>query len=196
VGRVIGKEIGGFLSKCIPNHYQYKSGSMRVVKRNGIKLKLDINQLIDWGVYFGLKDKSIKALFSLVEDEDKIVDIGGGIGHVALSLSRLTGSSGFVHTFEPDEINYRKLKTNVSLNSFENLHINKVGVARQNKEAYIRVRTENNRGENQVAEVGAKENKISLVSLDSFLEFKPDLIKIDVEGYETEVIGGGYYNKI
>lgn len=41
---------------------------------------------------------------------------------------------------------------------------------------------------NQVAEVGAKENKISLVSLDSFLESKSDLIKIDLEGYEMKVI--------
>lgn len=80
----------------------------------------------DWSVYFGLKDKSIEALFSLVGNEDKIVDIGGNIGRVALNFSRLKDSSGIVHTFEPDKINYRKLKTNVSLNSFENLHINKV----------------------------------------------------------------------
>ena len=66
-----------------------------------------------------------------------------------------------------------------------------MGVAGQNRVAYIRVREENNRGMNQVDEVGDEENKISLISLDSFLEFKPDLIKIDVEGYEVEVINGG-----
>ena len=115
VGKVMGKEIGYFLSKCIPNHYQYELGSVRIVKRNGINFKLDISQLIDWFVYFGLKDKSLEALFNMVEDGDKIVDIGGNIGYVALNVSRLTGSSGIVHTFEPDEINYLKLRENMSL---------------------------------------------------------------------------------
>ena len=44
------------LARLPLNHYQYPVGSIREVERLGLKLTLDLSDLVDWAIFFGLGD--------------------------------------------------------------------------------------------------------------------------------------------
>ena len=59
------------------------------------------------------KDKTeIKLLQKIVKKGDIILDIGANIGFYSLILSELVGENGRVYCFEPETINFNKLKRN------------------------------------------------------------------------------------
>lgn len=58
-----GKDPSHFISKLCPNNYQYKLGTIRKFKHNGVVLEVDIYDYVGHYLYFGFKDKAHKALY-------------------------------------------------------------------------------------------------------------------------------------
>ena len=84
----IGKEFGKAITKFPPNHYQYKTGTIRRVERDGIQYELDLSDLVDWYIYFGFKEPSRMILYKLVKDGSIIMDIGANVGVWSYWLSK------------------------------------------------------------------------------------------------------------
>lgn len=191
-----GAAFGSFFFKIPPNPYQYPKNSYRKVLRNGISLFLDISDVVDWSIYFDFEDKTFQEIERLTKKGDTIIDIGANIGYVSLLCSQKTKANGKIYGFEPDRYNRDKFKKNSSLNTDLAVEIVPMAVGAKRGWVSMDVRKSHNRGMNQVIEnLDRQSTSVELITLDEFVTSKSitkvDLIKIDVEGYEMDVLKGG-----
>lgn len=192
-----GKTYGSFVTKLPPNHYQYREGSFRKVKRKGVNFSLDISDIMAWYIFYGFKEEAKERLYSLVNKSDIVIDVGANIGETTLNFAKLVGSNGVVYSFEPDPINYKTLEYNLSLNHFRNITLNKLGLGNQNGTYKIQTFDNNNKGMNRIinnTSPAKNYRQIIVTTLNEYVKSnnikKVDLIKIDVEGFELNVLKG------
>lgn len=187
-----GKKWDSLVARIPPNYYQYKPGSIRSVTRDGFHLELDLSEYMQWLIFFGVVTEPRNSLYNLVKPGMTVLDIGANIGETALQFSRLTGDNGTVLAFEPFPATYGKLLHHISINACKNVHAFHVALSNK-KGSLMMSSTPGNSGGNRIdAQSGTV--TVESVTLDGFLEsqpeFKPDLIKIDVEGFEMHVLSG------
>ncbi|MGC4022148.1 MAG: FkbM family methyltransferase [Cyclobacteriaceae bacterium] len=190
------KSYNDLICKLVPNAYQYKPGSKRLVERNGIKLNVDISDYIGHYIYFGFEDESFNQLLSLCRQDSVVLDIGTNIGWVALNLAA-KASDGKVIGFEPDPFNYSIAINNLRINQRSNLQVFPIGLGSENSKLNLEIRTPSNRGGNRIAPPNSQSasfSEVEIKKLDNFLDDQKidrvDLIKIDVEGFELKVLKG------
>lgn len=193
---IIRNLILGLSEKLVPNNYQYASKSMRGFSYNGAVMEVDIHDYVGHYLYFGFEDKGHDALMNLVKKNFVILDIGTNIGSTLLQFANKIGPEGKVYGFEPDSENYANCMYNIGLNNFKNVSVDNIGLGSASGEFLLSIDCESNRGGNRiVANPNASAKKIKVDTLDSWVEKnnikKCDLIKIDVEGYEMNVLEGG-----
>ncbi len=194
--KVQGKEATNFLAKLVPSNYQYKKNSIRKFKYKGINLELDIHDYVSHYLYFGFKDLAHEKLMGLVNKNNTVLDIGTNYGTTLLQFAKKVGEKGLVFGFEPDPINYEICTKNIVLNSFFNVEVDNLGLGDVLGELLLVVDTESNRGGNRISKntFGKEAYKVKIVSLDEWIENKNvqhiDLIKMDVEGFEYNVLKG------
>ncbi|MDF1672247.1 MAG: FkbM family methyltransferase [Vicingaceae bacterium] len=192
-----GKTYGTFITKFPPNHYQYKKETIRQVSRNGINFSLDISDIMAWYIYFDFKEPAKEKLYSLIKNSNTVIDIGANIGETSLNFAKLVGDKGKIYSFEPDPINYKSLEYNLSLNNFKNISLNNLGLGNQAGTFKIHTYDNNNKGMNRIVSNNSEvENyrEISVTTLNDYVKKqsinKIDVIKIDVEGFELNVLKG------
>jgi FkbM family methyltransferase len=196
VKRTNGKSFNSTAIKFIPNNYQYKKNTWRTVCRDGINYRLDIYDYIDWWLYFGIKDEGRDELYALTKTGAIIFDIGTNVGETLMNFAKLVGPNGFVHGFEPDTVNHARCMQNIKLNDFKNIVINKKGLGNVPGKFSLMVDTPSNRGGNRISEKAGEKDveTIDVITLDDYVsDFsldRLDLIKIDVEGFEFNVLKG------
>ena len=129
----------------------------------------------------------------LVATGDVVMECGGHRGLTAIMLSKWVGSSGRVVTFEPDARNAEILRQNIELNHLTNVSVEQKAVgARKTKAALSRYSNMETGNLQYIAKKWrrTKGNEVDMVTLDDYVSLNPSLIKIDVEGYELEVLKG------
>ena len=118
------------------------------------------------------------------KENQTVIDVGAQYGDYAILCSKVYKAK--VYTFEPLPENFKEILENIKLNGLNEQQIQAFNVAlgNKNKTEMISYSGEmaNNIGKGKKAEVAFK-------TLDSY-NFKPDLMKIDVEGFELEVLEG------
>lgn len=181
-----------FFAKFVPNPYQYSSNTFRVVDRDGIKMNVDISDYIGHYIFFGFKDASVHGLMDLCKPGANVIDVGTNVGWTLLHLAKLSGT-GTVFGFEPDPYNYNQCRENIGLNTLKNIRLFPVGLSDVTAQLTMEVRVASNRGGNRI-NTSSDGHKVDVVRLDDFEAVKSvntiDLIKIDVEGYEMNVLKG------
>ncbi|MFM7079569.1 MAG: FkbM family methyltransferase, partial [Bacteroidota bacterium] len=120
--------------------------------------------------------------------------IGANIGQTALEFAKLSGKGSIVLAFEPHPGNFAAAKTNMALNDFSNIKLLNIGLG-SNKTKLPITTCDHNSGSNKIAsESNSNTTVVDIEKLDDILEIKNltkvDLIKIDVEGFEMEVLKG------
>lgn len=122
---------------------------------------------------------------------DIILDIGGYDGDTAEIFSKTVGASGKVHSFEPVEETYNKMRDRLSSQQINNVIPLNLGVWSSDTVMSIDSDIDNRVG-SKISEEGQK--KINVVSIDSYVRKngigKVDFIKMDIEGAEREALNG------
>lgn len=189
-----GKSLNAFAAKIPPNYYQYPTNSIRKIKRNEINYILDISDYMEWLIYFGIVVEPRKSLYALAKEANVIFDIGANVGETTLNIAKIAGESSLIYSFEPSELCYKKLKANIDLNIFKNIKLHQFGFGEQEQTFYLAPDVENNRGGNRIRVNSELPHNIKIKQLDNYVKesdiLNIDLIKIDVEGFEFNVLKG------
>ncbi|CAN5506995.1 hypothetical protein BH10BAC1_BH10BAC1_07680 [soil metagenome] len=190
------KSINSIYGKILPPNYLYKKNSIRLVERDGIKYKLDLSDVVDHFIFWGLAEASRDTLYATIQKGMTVLDIGANMGDTALHLSKLVGETGVIIAFEPDEINFKRLTQNLILNKSQNIKLHKIGLGHENTTLKLyRVNT-GNQGMNRILNSPSDYpyTEVIIQKTDDFISQNKienvDVIKIDVEGFEFNILKG------
>lgn len=132
-----------------------------------------------YGEYQGIE---IEFLNGLIKDQ-VVWDIGANIGVHATGFASVAKE---VHSFEPHPMHYKLLEQNTS--TLGNVMTYNLAVGDSTDEVTMGEQEENNLGTMRIQEQG--DIAVQQVILDDMDLPKPDLIKLDVEGYEINALRG------
>lgn len=153
-----------------------------------------------------LRNRTREELFlAKLNIKNKIVfDIGANIGLFSLFFAKSVHPNGQIFSFEPNPIVYKELLRNLAVNNFSNIRTFQLAVGSSNYKDKL-VFPLSNKGtgtlnKNIQADITSRNSldivtaEIEVVSLDNFIFNEelslPDFIKIDVEGFEFDVLNG------
>jgi FkbM family methyltransferase len=116
------------------------------------------------------------------------IDVGANIGEITYALSRFSHQ---VHAFDPVTDTYDLLQKNVAHNNIRNAMTYCLGLGDKPETAIISLST-NTCGANArvVGNTTRATEQMQIVTLDSFCFADVDILKIDVEGFELDVLKG------
>lgn len=150
------------------------------------------------------REAASMALFArLVSTGDRVAEVGGHIGFVSQYFARLVGESGSVVVFEPGPNNLPYLRSNTE--HLPQVHVVGSGVGARSGTATLYVEGLTGQNNSFVADFdGLRVNaraagvdpdvvrvEVPVTTLDEHFAEPPDFIKVDVEGFELEVLTGG-----
>lgn len=173
-------------------------------RRRGIEWQLDLREGIDFSIYLlgAFEPATVAAYERLVTPGMTVLDIGANVGAHTLHLARLVGRDGHVYAFEPTQWAIGKLTAN--------LRRNPILAERVALRQVMLVDTVEFRVPGAIASswpLAAGDDVHPLLrarsmptdgadatTLDSFVTDagirRVDFIKMDVDGYECQVLGG------
>jgi len=95
------------------------AGEVAEVRRGGLNWRLDLGEGIDFAIYLlGSFERGTQRQYGrLLKPGDVALDIGANIGAHTLPISRLVGTAGCVHAFEPTVFAFNKLQINMARNT-------------------------------------------------------------------------------
>ena len=175
------------------------------VNRNGIRWLLNLNEGIDFSIFLTGKfeHRTVDAIAKFVEAGDTVIDIGANIGAHSLPVAKLVGKSGRVIALEPTHFAFEKLNNNIKLNpelSSQILadQVMLMGSPNSKLEAELysswplaKKHQEHKKhcGKLQSTEGGKASTLTDYIFSHGIEDVK--LVKIDVDGFEIEVLRGG-----
>lgn len=187
------------ISKFVVPNQEYSRGTMRQVFRYDIQYLLDLSDYQEWLIFFYQNQDSSFGILEYVAESNIIIDVGGNIGQTALMVANKIGKDGLVYAFEPYPPTYEKFINNLSLNpKINNIKIYPIGIGKNLMNLDMFQDCITNSGANRVVYNHQKDlpglHNVTINSLDTFVRQedmpKIDLIKIDVEGFEMNVLLG------
>ena len=175
------------------------------VVRDGLRWELDLCEGIDLAIYLGLFEKdSISVVRRLLKPGAVVLDIGANIGAHTLPMARQVGPQGKVYAFEPTAFAFRKLQHNIELNAdlttcivLEQIMLGEASTTRLPVGVYSSwplspgSRLHKKHGGKLMPTTGARISSVDDYVRDSGIR-RIDLMKIDVDGYESAVLRGAH----
>lgn len=171
---------------------------MEIQTLHGVKLLIDPAK--DKGVELALyqtgtyEKGTIQLLGDFLKQGSIFMDIGANIGLMSTIASKLVGENGRVYAVEANPKTIEVLHHNCAINQCENIEILPIALASEKGSAILYENWNVNRGGASLISQGDEHGiTVSKERLDDL--FSPDspvhLVKIDVEGFELEVLKGG-----
>ena len=168
--------------------------------RHGFRFSADLRDPGQQRIYFyGEHDEryEIRQLRRILRSGDRCWDIGANIGFFTCLFAQRVGAGGRVVAFEPVPLTASRLAENVRLNDFPNVTIvqkalgdapGRLPIYRRDEDyaegtASLRV---------DAASAGLVSDMVEIETIDRLADKlpRPDFIKIDVEGYQWQVLQG------
>jgi FkbM family methyltransferase len=161
----------------------------------------NISSYVDRQVYLfgGYESAEIRAFLSRVPPERRgnILDVGANVGTHSLAFARVFDT---VHAFEPNPNLWHQFERNVELNGLTNVHLHQIGLADRDADLTLRAIDKPNFGLGTFAEVEQYDRPLRPVATCSVRQGSKylseigvgsvDAVKIDVQGFEPEVLRG------
>ncbi|HET6362358.1 MAG TPA: FkbM family methyltransferase [Gemmatimonadota bacterium] len=164
-----------------------------------VSVKSGLNKNARWvvgssvhGCWLGTYELAKQHLVSkLVRPGMVIWDVGANAGFYTLAFSRMVGSSGSVYAFEPYAENVCHLQEHIRLNNRHNVTVVQAALGASTGMVGFRTASSNSMGR-----ISPEKSSYLVASMtgDDFLlhhpDARPDLIKLDVEGAESDCLLG------
>ena len=144
---------------------------------------------LDHGCWIGWYGREVRrALASMLRPGGVFFDVGASAGFFTLLAARLVGSRGRVVAFEPHPPAVAALTYHIARNALSNVTVVDAAVSDQDGVALLA-------GERSTAQLGHGTGiSVATVSIDRLRDFgqvpDPDVIKLDVEGWEYPALVG------
>jgi FkbM family methyltransferase len=120
----------------------------------------------------------------LIEKGDVVFECGTHHGCATILLSDWVGEKGKVVAFEPVPSNCNVIEKNLELNQVKNVVLEKKAVGAETKKIFMNVLS------NAMISLTKQGIEVEMTALDAYENLNPNLLKIDVEGFELEVLKG------
>ena len=149
----------------------------------------------------GTREEQLKYIIDReVGPGDVVLDIGANIGYYTIMLASRVGDSGRVYAIEPEPKNFELLRTNIELNGVGSVvKAYWLGASDAQGAGRLYVHEFSNlhsflpmSGSDSNGSAGQPYVEVPLTDVSSFIQGKRpvDLLRMDIEGYEVEVIRG------
>ena len=176
------------------------------VKRNQINWNLNLSEVIDFMIYFvgGFDKSGGKAFGKQLKPDDVIIDVGANIGSFSLVASKYIGNQGKIVAIEPSAYAYHKFIENLKRNKHLSERIQPLQAFVTQKQNTVPnsiyaswdITSNTQRHTNHKGVLTPTLGAIS-ISLDQITKQfnieKLNWLKIDVDGFEKDVLLGGQY---
>jgi len=144
---------------------------------------------------------STKLLSPLLTDGMYCLDVGSNIGYYACLESNAVGNTGKVISIEPSPINYKYLKKNIELQNMSNTEVYNFACGNKNGEIQFLVSDRSNWSRvatekfiDAPPDAILQTINVPVKTIDLLIEEKSlqrlDFIRMDVEGYEVNIVEG------
>lgn len=152
----------------------------------------------------GKREKgTVSIIKSIVHEGAKILELGGCYGYFTMIMSKCAGDTGKVVSIEGTPNNYRILCNNLRINDINNVDTYNVFLTTKSEFATFTPDDKNPYGAIKRLESSSEDatEKIKTAELASFLrkiDYQPDNIFMDIEGFEVEVfenLSDSYFNQ-
>ena len=124
-----------------------------------------------------------------VRPGDLVIDAGANIGAYTLFLAHLVGSRGRVLAVEPAPLAAGRLRENVALNGLSQVEVVEAALGRSAGTASMTMTSDVSNTLAPIATSRAKRT-VPVRPMDALVQGTPSFVKLDVEGYEHEVLVG------
>lgn len=168
------------------------------IQKNSVQLE-DFLIETDDAEGFGLRGSApfepevLHALRQCIQPGSVVLDIGANVGYFTAHMSKLVGSAGLVHAFEPEPRNFSLLRSNVATNHLQNVVLHHMALGDREDTGVLHI-SDFSGGMHRLYPsncCGDSKIEVPIRRLDSM--FSPrqiSVIKIDVEGFEPFVLSG------
>ncbi len=158
---------------------------------DGINFGVRLSKPDDYQIVYGQQEKAFLGLKPSLGDV--VLDVGAHIGSYTLRYSKMVGSQGKVIAFEPEPDNRRILNWNIRLNKAGNVSVRSEALGNFHGKARLKLSVHAGvhsfvRTSSEIRQTG--EILVPVMRMDELDMGRVNLIKVDVEGYELEVLRG------
>jgi len=178
---------------------------VQFTNKDNIVFDLDVQECVQKAVFcFHYFEPEDAAVFrTLIKPNSIVFDVGANIGQYSLLAAKLMRETGQVYAFEPSLNVQPRLKRNIQLNGFAHIELVPDAVAAScGMMKFYPANEDGNQGVGSLMPAQDYRSTIrssdgvdvQVTSLDAFCEkrnvWHVDVLKIDVEGYDLEVLKG------
>lgn len=191
----------GAIPRAIGKSFRNQLNNAYVVTRHGVKFVVTPDALdcftymakFNWAFDYWVFDTCA----ALMPKEGVFYDIGANIGYMSLEMSQLKSDSRRIVSFEPQAVLVHNLRRSCYLNRIKNIEIMEACVGEVSRVARFKYERHSTHAHVDYSECGVNSSStesIQMLALDDVVQRvdspSPDVIKIDVEGYEFSVLQG------
>lgn len=166
----------------------------------GAKALVPLDDFVGRAMYFfgELDPKITRALRRVLRPGDVALDIGANLGLVSLQMARMVGPGGAVHAFEPNPTMQAYLSATLAANPNLPIRLHRFALGREEGELPLMIPTGNAGAASLVDSGGSFATEpvtVQIRQLDTVCAQigidRIGAIKMDVEGFEAQVLEGG-----
>ncbi len=164
---------------------------------NGAVMTLDLREAIQREMFLGSYEQTETEWFMrCIAAGDTFIDVGANFGHYTALGSMLIGGTGKIFAFEPSPLASQAIEDMIKASDIRNIVLTKAAVGKSNGTVNLFLPNTPHLHSPSImpSDVDFVPVRVPVVSLDSFAPLtgvgKIKLVKIDVEGYEPDVLDG------
>lgn len=158
---------------------------------NGCRLDCDLSIPYEAMVWLNQEEtRDLSVLSKLLKPGQVFVDCGANLGLWSITAAPIVGSTGKVYAFEPNPTTARKLMANINKNKLTNIIVTNSAAGAIEGTCFFQCEEAHNIS-SVLSQPSESTLAVSILKLDTVLKDRlVRAIKIDVEGYEIEVLKG------